>query len=45
VTEGEGLAAVHEVRLGHYPDPRQAERAGQQAGLALGVAWQVTKTR
>jgi tetratricopeptide (TPR) repeat protein len=45
VTEGEGLAAVHEVRLGRYSDARQAERAGQQAGLALGVAWQVTKTR
>jgi tetratricopeptide (TPR) repeat protein len=45
VAEGEGLAAVHEVRLGRYPDARQAERAGEQAGLALGVAWQVTKTR
>jgi tetratricopeptide (TPR) repeat protein len=45
VTEGEGLAAIHQVRLGRYSDPRQAERAGEQAGLALGVTWQVTKTR
>ena len=45
VTEGEGLAAVHEVRLGRYSDPRQAERAGQQAGLALGVTWQVSPAR
>ena len=45
VTEGEGLAAVHEVHLGRYSDPRQAERAGQQAGLALGVTWQVSPAR
>ncbi|MFI5370697.1 MAG: tetratricopeptide repeat protein [Candidatus Eisenbacteria bacterium] len=45
VTRGEGLAAVHEVRLGNYPDSRQAESAGEQAGRALGVAWQVTRVR
>lgn len=45
VTRGEGLAAVHEVRLGNFSEARQAESAGQQAGRALGVAWQVVKAR
>jgi tetratricopeptide (TPR) repeat protein len=44
VTRGEGLAAVHIVRLGTYPNHAEARRAGEQATSALGVAYQIVRS-
>lgn len=44
VTRGEGLAAVHIVRLGTYPGHTEARRAGEQAAGALGVTYQIVKS-
>lgn len=43
VSRGEGLSAVHVVRLGIYPRAADARRAGEQAGQALGVAFDLTR--
>jgi tetratricopeptide (TPR) repeat protein len=45
VSRGEGLAAVHTVRLGVYPRLAEARRAGEQAAQALGVAYEMTRPR
>jgi tetratricopeptide (TPR) repeat protein len=45
VSHGEGLAAVHTVRLGIYPRSSEARKAGEQAAQALGVAFELTHTR
>jgi tetratricopeptide (TPR) repeat protein len=45
VSHGEGLAAVHTVRLGIYPRVSEARKAGDQAAQALGVAFELTHTR
>ena len=45
VTKGEGLAGVHSVRLGTYPDRGRAIAAGRQAERALGVTFEVTRAR
>jgi tetratricopeptide (TPR) repeat protein len=42
-SRGQGLSAVHLVRLGVYPRPLDARRAGEQAEQALGVAFQLTR--
>lgn len=44
-TRGEGLAAVHSVLLGTYPDPNKARAAGEQAARALGVSWELARAR
>ena len=44
VTRGEGLAAVHIVRLGTYPSHGEARRAGEQAAGALGVTYQIVRS-
>jgi tetratricopeptide (TPR) repeat protein len=43
VTHGEGLAAVHVVWLGTWPDAAQAKAAGDQATRALGVAYEIAR--
>jgi len=45
VTHGEGLAAVHDVWLGTWPDAAKARAAGDQATRALGVAYEIARTR
>jgi tetratricopeptide (TPR) repeat protein len=45
VSRGEGLAAVHLVRLGVYPRPADAQRAGEQAGQALGVTFELARVQ
>ncbi len=43
VSRGEGLSAVHMVRLGVYPRTGDARRAGEQAGQALGVTFELMR--
>jgi cell division septation protein DedD len=43
VSRGEGLTAVHRVRLGVYPNANQARQAGAQAEQALGVTFELTR--
>src|SRR5207249_1394368 len=43
VSLGAGVAAVHTVRLGLYPHAAEARRAGEQAALALGVTYELTR--
>ncbi len=45
VSHGEGLAAVHTVRLGVYPRHAEARKAGEQAAQALGVAYELMRAR
>jgi cell division septation protein DedD len=45
VSRGEGLSAVHLVRLGVYPRSAEARRAGEQAAQALGVTFELTRAR
>lgn len=45
VSRGEGLSAVHVVRLGVYPRSAEARRAGAQAEQALGVTFELTRAR
>ena len=45
VTKGEGLAAVHAVWVGTYPDAKKANEAGEQAARALGVTFELTRSR
>jgi tetratricopeptide (TPR) repeat protein len=44
-TRGEGLAAVHTVWIGTYPDTKKAKAAGEQAARALGVTYELTRAR
>ncbi len=44
VTRGEGLAAVHIVRLGAYASHAEARGAGEQAARALGVTYQIVRS-
>jgi len=43
VSRGQGLSAVHLVRLGVYPRLAEARRAGEQAEQALGVTFELTR--
>ena len=43
ITRGQGLAAIHIVRLGAYTTPAEAREAGELAGKALGVSYQVVR--
>ncbi|HYM82357.1 MAG TPA: hypothetical protein VEY91_13215, partial [Candidatus Limnocylindria bacterium] len=43
VSRGQGLTAVHTVRLGIYSRRVDAIQAGEQAAKALGVTYQVVK--
>ena len=43
ITRGQGLAAIHVVRLGTYSSLSEARQAGEQALRALGVTYQVVK--
>ena len=43
VSRGQGLAAVHQVRLGVYPRSADARRAGEQAEQALGVTFELMR--
>lgn len=45
VSHGEGLAAVHMVRLGVYPRHAEARKAGEQAAQALGIAYELMPAR
>lgn len=45
VSRGEGLAAVHQVRLGVYPRAADARQAGGQAEQALGVVFELVPAR
>jgi cell division septation protein DedD len=45
VSHGEGLAAVHMVRLGVYPRHAEARKAGEQAAQALGIAYELMRAR
>jgi len=44
VSRGEGMSAIHLVRLGVYPGVSEARRAGAQAEQALGVTFEVTRS-
>ena len=44
ITRGQGLAAVHVVRLGTYAGHLDARRAGDQAARALGVAYRIVRS-
>jgi tetratricopeptide repeat protein/sporulation related protein len=44
-SRGQGLAAVHLVRLGVYPRSADARRAGEQAEQALGVTFELMRLR
>jgi hypothetical protein len=44
VTRGQGLSAIHVVRLGVYGDAAEARQAGDQATRALGVAYDVVRS-
>ena len=43
VSRGQGLSAVHLVRLGVYPRAADARRAGEQAEQALGVTFELMR--
>lgn len=43
ITRGQGLAAIHVVRLGAYTTPTEARQAGELAVRALGVSYQVVR--
>lgn len=43
VSRGEGLTAVHRVRLGVYPGAAEARQAGAQAEQALGVTFELAR--
>jgi len=43
VSTGQGLAAVHHVRIGVYARHAEARRAGEQAAQALGVEYELTR--
>lgn len=43
VSRGEGLSAIHLVRLGVYPGVAEARAAGGQAEQALGVTFEITR--
>jgi tetratricopeptide (TPR) repeat protein len=43
VSRGEGLSAVHRVRLGVYPGVNEARQAGAQAEQALGVTFELAR--
>lgn len=43
VSHGEGLSAIHLVRLGIYPGPAEARQAGAQAEQALGVTFELSR--
>jgi len=45
VSRGQGLSAVHLVRLGVYPRAADARRAGEQAEQALGVTFELMRAR
>jgi len=45
VSRGQGLSAVHLVRLGVYPRAADARRAGEQAEQALGVTFELMRGR
>ncbi len=45
VSRGQGLLAVHTVRLGVYPRHADARKAGEQAERALGVTFELTRAR
>ena len=45
VSHGQGLSAVHSVRLGIYPRPADARKAGEQAERALGVGFELMRAR
>ena len=44
ITRGQGLSAIHVVRLGAYMSPQEARRAGEQAAQALGVTYEVVRS-
>jgi tetratricopeptide (TPR) repeat protein len=44
VTLGQGLSAIHVVRLGAYGNTLEARQAGEQAALALGVAYEIVRS-
>ena len=43
VSRGEGLSAIHLVRLGVYPGVAEARAAGAQAEQALGVTFEIAR--
>jgi tetratricopeptide (TPR) repeat protein len=43
ITRGQGLTAIHIVRLGTFPNSTAARRAGEQATHALGVAYEIVR--
>lgn len=43
VSQGQGLAAVHTVRVGAFPSAAEARRAATQAEQALGVSAQIVR--
>jgi tetratricopeptide (TPR) repeat protein len=43
VSHGEGLSAIHLVRLGVYPGVAEARHAGVQAEQALGVTFEISR--
>jgi tetratricopeptide (TPR) repeat protein len=43
ITRGQGLSAIHIVRLGAYPTSTEARQAGELAMRALGVTYQVVR--
>jgi tetratricopeptide (TPR) repeat protein len=43
VSQGQGLAAVHTVRIGAFPSAAEARRAASQAERALGVSAQIIR--
>jgi tetratricopeptide (TPR) repeat protein len=45
VSRGEGLAAVHMVRLGIYQRHAEARKAGEQAAQALGTTYELMRGR
>ena len=45
VIERGSPATLHVVRLGVYANPRQAREAGEQAAHALGVSYEIERTR
>jgi tetratricopeptide (TPR) repeat protein len=44
VTRGQGLSAIHVVRLGVYGNPTEARQAGDQAARALGVTVDIVRS-
>jgi len=45
ITRGQGLSAIHIVRLGAYTSMKEARQAGDQATRAMGVAYQVVRAK